>query len=300
MRKRIPSINLSSRTPAGHHRSYPVPPPPPPELVVPAPKCDLYASFFCSLVHVYLNADRFASAIESLRAMLSLDLLPGLRSCNSLLHRLNTRGLVSQVRLLYSRMADSGLVRPTYSNNVLLHNLCKTGDVGLAVDLVRHGLVMYGFAIVADWMKHYAFEGNRDMGIEPNKFVYSTLVHFSLKSGRYLEALTLMSQIVGRVKLGKYEADSLFSKMRELGLAPDYLIAALSEAGQIEKAMSVFDSIPSLRLCPSLLIYKAVLQSVAKYRREKLIFHVHDKCIAMGLELNKVYDYQINTFCGSG
>lgn len=65
------------------------------------------------------------------------DIVPELASWNRLLRQFNHAGLVSQVWSVYSEMLSCGIVPNVATRNIVIHSLCKTGNISLALDMIR-------------------------------------------------------------------------------------------------------------------------------------------------------------------
>jgi pentatricopeptide repeat protein len=74
--------------------------------------------------------------------MRALSLVPSLPLWNKLLCDFNASGLVSQVKVMYSDMVFCGVVPDVFSVNVLVHSLCKVGDLDLALGYLRNNDVI--------------------------------------------------------------------------------------------------------------------------------------------------------------
>jgi len=68
------------------------------KFYIPPSKSDLYASFFCSLIHIFLSCGHPSRASEALVFMQRNDIVPpDLHSWNRLLHVFSCFGLASEV-----------------------------------------------------------------------------------------------------------------------------------------------------------------------------------------------------------
>jgi len=134
-------------------------------------KAHLYASFFCTLIHLYLACGRFSKASETFFSMRNHGIIPILHLWNRLLYEFNASGLVPQVWILYNDMLTCGVLPNVFTSNILVHSLCKVGELDLALDLLRsaeidtvtyntviwglckQGLVYRAFAFLSEMVK---------------------------------------------------------------------------------------------------------------------------------------------------
>lgn len=76
--------------------------------IIPSTKTHLYASLFCTLIHLYLSCGRYSHAKETFFKMRKHGVIPVLTLWNHLIYSFNASGLVSEVMLLYSEMLACG------------------------------------------------------------------------------------------------------------------------------------------------------------------------------------------------
>ncbi|KAG4970958.1 hypothetical protein JHK85_037379 [Glycine max] len=107
-------------------------------ILIPPTKTHLYASFFCTLIRLYLTCGKFCIASDTFYRMRALSLVPSLPLWNDLLYEFNASGFVSQAKVLYSEMVLCGLCL------MFLVGFCKRGladqGFGLLSEMVKKGV----------------------------------------------------------------------------------------------------------------------------------------------------------------
>uniref|UniRef100_A0A803Q2N3 Pentatricopeptide repeat-containing protein n=1 Tax=Cannabis sativa TaxID=3483 RepID=A0A803Q2N3_CANSA len=243
----------------------------------PLMKAHLYTSFFCTLIHLYLAAGRFLNASDAFYAMRNHGFVPVLPLWNRLLYQFNACGLVSQVRLLYYDMLSCGIVPNVFTHNIMVHSLCKVGELVPALDFLRQveiDTVTYNTVIWGFCKKGLAFQGLGLLsemvkrGIPIDSYTCNTLVkgfcqigfvdHGSrvfedlMKGGIHGDVVGLNTLIDGYCKVGHIShALKLMEDVRE-GEFPDTvsynsLINGFCKMGDFEKAKCLFDEILRLQ-----------------------------------------------------
>ncbi|KAM2897333.1 hypothetical protein COP2_006990 [Malus domestica] len=178
-----PSLSFSS---AKLHRSIPMtiqnPPMSSPSHVqsyssaIPPSKTHLYASFFCTLVHLYLTCGRFSNASGAFRSMRNHGLVPDLPLWNQLLYQFNSSGLAYQAFGFLTQMVKRDIPIDSYTCNTLVKGFCQIG------------LVEYAARVMDNLV---------DGGIPQDVVGFNTLIAGHCKAGQVSQALELMDRMGG-------------------------------------------------------------------------------------------------------
>ncbi|KAM1654373.1 hypothetical protein EV2_006931 [Malus domestica] len=222
---------------------------------IPPSKTHLYASFFCTLVHLYLTCGRFSNASGAFRSMRNHGLVPDLPLWNQLLYQFNSSGWVSQVSLLYSEMLSCGVMPNVFTCNILIHSFCKVGNLSFALDFLRTG--------------------------EIDTVSYNTVIWGFCKKGLAYQAFGFLTQMVKRdIPIDSYTCNTLVKGFCQIGLVEyaarvmdnlvdggipqdvvgfNTLIAGHCKAGQVSQALELMDRMGGESLSPDIITYNTLI-----------------------------------------
>lgn len=210
--------------------------------------------------------------------MRALSLVPSLPLWNDLLYEFNASGFVSQVKVLYSEMVLCGVVPNVFSVNLLVHSLCKVGDLGLALGYLRNsvfdhvtyntvvwgfckrGLADQGFGLLSEMVKKGVCFDSVTCNILVKGYCQIGLVQYAewimgnlVGGGVPLDAIGLNTLVDGYCEVGLVSrALDLVEDGWKNGVKPDIvtyntLVNAFCKRGDLAKAESVVNEILGFR-----------------------------------------------------
>ncbi|RYR06330.1 hypothetical protein Ahy_B06g086078 isoform C [Arachis hypogaea] len=229
-------------------------------ILIPPTKTHLYASFFCTLICLYVVCGRFCKASCAFSSMCGLGLVPVLPLWNRLLYEFNASGFVSQVKVLFYFLVFRGVVPDVFSVNILVHSLCKVGELDLAleylrsndVDTVTYNTVVWGLCV----------QGLEDQGFG--------LLSEMLKRGICVDSITCKILVKGYCRIGLVQyAEWVMYNLVDGGIPEDViglntLIDGYCEAGLMNHALVLMENGWRGGIRPDIVTYNTLLKAFCK------------------------------------
>ncbi|QHN88362.1 Auxin response factor [Arachis hypogaea] len=199
-------------------------------ILIPPTKTHLYASFFCTLICLYVVCGRFCKASCAFSSMCGLGLVP--------------------VLPLWNRLFV----------NILVHSLCKVGELDLAleylrsndVDTVTYNTVVWGLCV----------QGLEDQGFG--------LLSEMLKRGICVDSITCKILVKGYCRIGLVQyAEWVMYNLVDGGIPEDViglntLIDGYCEAGLMNHALVLMENGWRGGIRPDIVTYNTLLKAFCK------------------------------------
>ncbi|KAK6242398.1 hypothetical protein SCA6_007787 [Theobroma cacao] len=264
---------------------------------------------FDALFSVLVDLGMLEEASQCFSKMKRYRVLPKVRSCNALLHRLSKTGRRDQSRRFFAEMIGVG-VAPS--------------EKSIKPDLLLYGTIIWGLCnqdkieetkVVMSEMK--------ESRLSSNPVIYTTVMDSYFKAGKIAEALNLLEEmsdlgievtvvtfcvlVDGLCKTGLVlEAINYFNRMSEFNLQPNVaaytvLIDGLCKNNFIQAAKNMFDEMLSKNLVPDKTAYTALIDGNLKHGNFQEALNLQNEMIEMGIELDlPAYTSLVWGFCQCG
>lgn len=304
--------------------------------------------FYNSLIRSYGKAGLFQESVKVFEMMKSIGVSPSTITFNSLFSVLLKRGRTNMVKSLFDEMLSTYGVSPdVYTFNILIRGFCMNSmvDEGFRLfkemerfscdpDVVTYntlvdGLCREGKVSIA----HNVVKGmsKKSLNLNPNVVTYTTLVRgYCMKQevddalavykemislGLKPNSITCNTLIKGLCEVQKYDIikEIMSGAEGDLGFVPDActfntLVNAHCNAGNMEEALKVYESMSSFKVQPDSATYSILLWNLCQrgdyVKAEDLFDDLASKDILLrdtgATPLVAAYNPMFEYFCRNG
>ncbi|KAL4391766.1 hypothetical protein AHAS_Ahas03G0277900 [Arachis hypogaea] len=224
------------------------------------PNCVAYSA----LLDGYCKVGDMEPAELVLQNMDKEHVLPNVVTFSSIMNGYAKKGMLNKAVVceqeaavrFYKEMKSQGLEENNVIFDILLKNLKRVGRMEEAESLIKD-MCSWGLCpdIVNSLIDGYFNDGNESAAL--------SIIHEMTEKNTQFDVVAYNALIKGLLKLGKYDPESVFPKMIELGLAPD--------SGEFEKAMDVLSEMLVMGLVLMPVTHKFMLKAASRNRRANAI-----------------------------
>ncbi|CAN6727980.1 unnamed protein product [Malus baccata var. baccata] len=264
--------------------------------------CRLGFGVFDALFGVLVEVGMLEEASDCFLRMKKFRVLPKVRSCNALLHRLSKPGKGNLSRKFFKDMLGAGINPSVFTYNIMIGYMCKEGDLdtasclfaqmkrmGLTPDVVTYNSLIDGYGKVGLLDDSVCiFEEMKDADCEPDTITFNSLINCCCKFDRMPQALNFLRE------------------MNNNGLKPNVitystLIDAFCKEGMMQEAVKIFMDMKRVGLLPNEFTYTSLIDANCKAGNLSEALKLKSEMLHAGISWNIVtYTALLDGLCEDG